>query len=100
MPLDINSLSGRVLVKLKTSACAPFVTVKETLDKIMSAKKPRSGVPGDLPCAKTKEFAEELSVPLCSILNNIFQSAEWPDHWKKEYITPLEKCHTQNLRIT
>ena len=67
------------------------VTVKETLEKIDAAKKPRSEVPGDLPCTITKEFSEELSVPLCSILNNIFKSAVWPKHWKKEYVTPLGK---------
>ena len=91
LPLNVNSLPDRVKVKLKASCPAPSVTVQETLKKINSAKKPKSGVPGDLPCEITKEFSDELSVPLCRILNNIFQSAMWPEPWKMEYVTPIGK---------
>ena len=63
-PLDVNNLPGRVRIKLQTTGCpinsdAPEVSVKETLEKINAAKKPRSGVPGDLPCTITREFSEE-----------------------------------------
>ena len=67
------------------------MSLDQTLKKIQSAKKPKSGVPGDLPSLITKEFAEELSVPLCGLLNNIFQSAIWPQQWKKEFVTPIGK---------
>ena len=78
-------------LKLNCSGPAPNVTVQDTLKKIQGAKKPKSGVPGDLPCQITKEFAEELSVPLNTILNNIFHSAIWPEQWKMEYVTPIGK---------
>ena len=90
-PLDIMKLPDRVRSKLKTSSVAPVVSVEQTLEKIKSAKKPKSGVPGDLPSLITKDFAEELSVPLCGLLNNIFQSEVWPQQWKKEYVTPIGK---------
>ena len=48
-------------------------------------------MPGDLPCQITKDFPEELSVTLCRTLNNIFQSATWPEQWQKEYVTPKGK---------
>ena len=70
---------------------APVVTAEETLKKINSAKKPKSGVPGDLPPQITKDFSDELSIPLSRILNNIFQSAVWPEQWRKEYVTPIGK---------
>ena len=77
--------------KLETSSTAPTVTIQDTLQKIKGPKKLKSGVPGDLPCQITKDFPEELSVPLCRILNNIFQSATWPKQWQMEYVTPIGK---------
>ena len=90
-PLDQNRLPTRVKTKLNNCGAAPLVTTQDTLKKIQSAKKPRSGVPGDLPCQITKEFSVEISAPLSYILNNIFQSATWPEQWKMEYVTPIGK---------
>ena len=86
-PLDMNNLLERVKSKLKTSLPAPIISAQDTLEKINKAKKPKSGVPGDLPSQITKDFSDELSVPVSRILNNIFQSAVWPDQWKTEYVT-------------
>ena len=33
----------------------------------------------------------ELAAPLSKLLNNIVQSASWPDHYKVEYVTPIGK---------
>jgi hypothetical protein len=63
----------------------------ECYEKIIAAKKPQSGVPGDLPCAILKEFPVELAKPVQTLLNNITQSANWPDQWKVEYVTPIGK---------
>ena len=91
-PLSTNLLPHRVQIKLKDNyPLPPIITEEETLDKINAAKKPKSGVPGDLPCAITKEFSEELAGPLSMILNNIVQSSEWPLHWKSEFVTPIGK---------
>ena len=78
-------------MKLNDGCPAPTVTVQDTLKKIIGAKKPRSGVPGDLPCQIIKEFTEELSTPVSTILNNLFQSAVWPEQWRMEYVTPIGK---------
>ena len=93
-PLDVNNLPSRVKTKLNTAYTEggpPTVSVQDTLKKINKAKKPKSGVPGDLPAEIVKEFSDELAPPVCQILNNIFRSAVWPDQWKKEYVTPIGK---------
>ena len=77
--------------KLETSSTPPVITEWETLEKIKAAKKPKSGVPGDLPRLITNEFGVELSVPMSRILNNIFKTAQWPITWLQEYVTPLAK---------
>ena len=62
--------------------------------KIKAAKKPRSGVPGDLPKIITQEFSPELTTPVCRIINSMFQSFEWPAHWKIETVVPIAKVPT------
>ena len=57
----------------------------------MKAKKPQSGVPGDLPAQIVKEFSVELAGPVHKLLNNIVQSTTWPQQWKTEYVTPIGK---------
>ena len=93
-PLDVNNLPSRVKTKLNTAYTEggpPTVSVQDTLKKINKAKKPKSGVPGDLPAEIVKEFSDELAPPVCQILNNVFRSAVWPDQWKKEFVTPIGK---------
>ena len=91
-PLNLGSLPSRVQTKLVTDRTPPpIVSVEETFKKIESAKKPRSGVPFDLPQQIIKEFAVELAPPLQRIINKIVETARWPNHWKKEYVTPIGK---------
>ena len=68
-----------------------MVTEHDVYSKIRAAKKPRSGVPGDLPKIITQEFSPELSYPVRRIINSMFQSYEWPDHWKTENVIPIAK---------
>ena len=89
--LSVDLLPDRVQVKLQEESTPPTITEWETMEKINAAKKPKSGVPGDLPRLITKEFGIELSVPMCLILNNIFKTAHWPKTWLQEYVTPLAK---------
>ena len=93
-------LSERVQEKLKTVSSPPRITEWETLQKITSAKKPKSGVPGDLPRQITKEFAFELAVPISRILNNIMKSAQWPRSWLQEFVRPLGKIPQPKLKMT
>ena len=69
----------------------PIVSDDDTYCKIRAAKKPRSGVPSDLPKLITQEFSPELSTPVSRIINSMFQSGEWPSHWKLEHVIPIGK---------
>ena len=69
----------------------PTIDSHDAYIKIRAAKKPKSGVPGDLPRVIVQEFAPELATPVHSIINNITQSGEWPTQWKQEWVTPIGK---------
>ena len=90
-PLDLEKLPDRVKARLRTKSKPPIITEYECYQKMKAAKKPMSGVPGDLPSPILKEFTAELANPVSSLLNNIVQSASWPDHYKVEYVTPIGK---------
>ena len=90
-PLNTNSLPERVQKQLNTDKVPPLISDYDVYCKILSAKKPKSGVPGDIPRDITKEFAPELSAPVSIIIQNIVQSGEWPDQWKMEYISAIGK---------
>ena len=90
-PLNVSSLPLHVQEKLKCESTPPVVSEFETYRTIQSAKKPKSGLPTDLPREITREFAPELATPVCKIMNSIVQSGEWPSHWKEEQIVPIPK---------
>ena len=90
-PLDVNILPERVGLRLRTKTSPPIISELECYEKIVAAKKPQGGVPGDLPSPLVKEFSVELAKPVQELLNNIVQSANWPDLWKVEYVTPIGK---------
>ena len=90
-PLDTETLPARVKSKLKCADSPPVITDYEAYRKIRFAKKPRSGVPNDLPKMITQEFAPELSVPVSRIINSIAKTAEWPSQWKLEHVVPIGK---------
>ena len=91
-PLSVERLPPRVQAKLiSDQKSPPVVTVEDTWQKIEAAKKPQSGVPCDLPKQLVKEFSIELATPLCGIISEIVNTAEWPSHWKIEHITPIGK---------
>ena len=50
----------------------------ETYRKICAAKKPKSGVPMDLPKLIVQEFSPELAKPVNRIINNIMKTGIWP----------------------
>ena len=90
-PLDIARLPARVQTKLECQDSPPVVTESEVYSKIKSAKKPRSGVPCDLPKPIVEEFSPELTTPACRIINSIAKTGEWPDQWKMEHVVPIGK---------
>ena len=90
-PLATNALPARVQEKLRSKEKPPILTEYDVYCKIKAAKKPRSGVPGDFPKLITQEFLPELSAPASRIINSMFQSYEWPEHWKIENVIPIAK---------
>ena len=87
-PLDVSNLPQHVQHKLKIQDKAPVVTEEEVYEKIRAAKKPKSGVPNDLPKMMTQEFAPELALPVSRIINSIGSTGEWPTQWKLEHVVP------------
>ena len=90
-PLSVDRLPDRVRLRLSSKSSPPTISELACYEKITAAKKPQSGVPGDLPRDIVKEFAVELARPLKDLFNNIVQSGKWPDPWKVEYVTPISK---------
>ena len=77
-PLDLDLLPERVRLRLRTKTNPPLISSIECYQKLVAAKKPQSGVLGDLPSDILKEFSVELVKPLKKLLNEIVQSADWP----------------------
>ena len=73
-PLDIMRLPTHVQRKLQMVSVPPVIEDYEVYKKIREAKKPKSGVPGDIPRTIVQEFAPELAQPVFRIINNIIQS--------------------------
>ena len=69
----------------------PDISEYEVYRKIRAAKKPKSGVPNDIPRLLVQEFAAELAKPVGRIINSITSTAVWPDQWKLEHIVPVAK---------
>ena len=92
-------LPERVTKKLnepESESKVPEIMPHEVHERIRSANKPKSGVPGDLPRRIVTEFGPELSTPICRIFKNIANSAKqgiakWPPSWKQEFGIPLQK---------
>ena len=56
-PIEISKLPDRVKVRLRSKSTPPTISELACYEKIVAAKKPQSGVPGDLPCNILKEFS-------------------------------------------
>ena len=90
-PLNLNLLPDRVKSKLKNKSSPPVIQDYQVYDKIKSAKKPKAGVPGDLPRRITKDFAPELAKPVGRIISSICRTGIWPAQWKLEMVTAIGK---------
>ena len=93
-PLDVSKLPKYVKDIMEDQVYdfeLPTFTAAEVWDKIEHAKKPKGGVPGDLPKKILNEFAPELATPATKIFQNMVRKQQWPKQWKKEYGIPLQK---------
>ena len=92
-PLDPDSLPQRVQDNLNSSDLSevPNLSEEDVSVQIKKSKKPKSGVPGDLPKKVTEKFYAELAKPMTKIYRKIISSKEWPLMWRTEYGIPLQK---------
>ena len=91
LPLDVNLLPPHEQSKLQCVSAPPVITEYDAYQKIKSANKPKSIVPGDLSRTVIQEFSPELATPVSMLVNNIFQKYEWPEQWKLEWVTAIRK---------
>ena len=96
LPLDRSRLPDRVKAKINQSAKQsdiPLIEPYEVHNRIKSAKKTKSTVPGDVPPRIMKEFSHLLATPAASIMNSISSQGIYPEQWKNEYGTPIPKVN-------
>ena len=96
-PIDPSKFSPSLKNKLSQPMNdIPVLREYEVYHKIVSAKKPNSFVPGDLPKKVVQSFAPELAKPVQTIFNAITQNAEYPRQWIIEQQTPIPKQYPVN----
>ncbi|KAK3890459.1 hypothetical protein Pcinc_005588 [Petrolisthes cinctipes] len=71
----------------------PRVQEYQVAKKLSEFKLKRSTTPIDLPITLYKEFAVELAIPLCSIINASISQFKVPTDWKTAYVTPTPKVN-------
>ena len=60
--------------------------------------KKSATIKDDIPIKLLAEFSEEISKPLCNIINSMFEQGQYPDIWKKEFVSPVPKTNSpENL---
>ena len=60
---------------------------------IKKMNKKSATLPGDLPMKLISKYADELTLPLCHIINCCLQTGQYPKIWKTEIVTPVPKVH-------
>ena len=99
-PLDVKLLPPRVQCKLENESAPPTIDNYDVYKKIRSAKKPRSGVPNDLPKLLVQEFAPELAKPVGRIINRISSTGSWPEQWNLNMLFLLVRYPCRSLKMT
>ena len=69
----------------------PVLTKEMVAKRLTSIRKPKSKVKGDIFPKLVGRAAPYLAIPLMDIYNCITATAQWPDVWKTEYVTPIPK---------
>ena len=70
----------------------PNIDDWQVFEAINKTKKPKSGVPGDLPRKIVQEFAAELATPVVKIFRGIMRTNTWPRDWAIEHGIAQKKC--------
>ena len=66
------------------------IVVQRNQEKIQTKK---SVPPGDIPPLLTKQFAAQLPIPLCHIINSSVRLGQWSRLYKAESVTPVPKSY-------
>ena len=69
----------------------PRFTPEDVRKRLQKIKTNKSVPQGDIPPQLTKQFADQLSTPLCNIMNASIELGQWSKLYKSEMITPVPK---------
>ena len=69
----------------------PQFSPAQVKEYIIRLKSKKFTAPGDIPVKIVREFALEISLPLCDIINSSLKKGHWAKCFKKEVITPIPK---------
>ena len=101
--LKVEELPPNIREELEKKYEVPKVEEFEVYNKIVKAKKPETGVDGDVPKKLVKEFAVEYAKPMTIIMNKISETGTYPRQWVKEYQTAIPKQNPvvseRNIRL-
>ena len=70
-----------------------FVTPEIIINTINKINRKSACVKGDIPIKIIHTFSSLLSLPLCNLINLMFEKGIYPTIWKRELITPIPKIH-------
>ena len=69
----------------------PRFTPEDVRKRLQKIKTNKSVPQGDIPPQLTKQFADQLSTPLCNIMNASIELGQWSKLYKSEMVTPVPK---------
>ncbi|XP_035697780.1 uncharacterized protein LOC118430854 [Branchiostoma floridae] len=69
----------------------PTIQVWDVYSKLKSTNCSKSPGPDGVPSRILKEFACEISGPICDLMNASFREGVVPRQWKEAYVVPLPK---------
>ena len=90
-PLNSDDFSDFLQNEAQQDVHSVLTTPSQVADVISSLNKRSACIQSDIPMKIFSFFGDEISKPLCNILNSIFLNGRYPEMWKTEYITPVPK---------
>ena len=82
---------SKILLPELSEADILRISNEEVLTVLRSLKTNKSAPQGDVPAKIYKRFAEKLSGPIASLINDCIEQGSWPDFLKMEAVTPVPK---------
>ena len=70
-----------------------FVSPENIVSTIKQINKNAACVIEDVPMKLFHTFSNNLSEPICNLINHMFETGTYPNLWKKEVITPVPKVN-------